>query len=71
MELNPDMLDFNQNNKEEMKYFIDTSITDKNKFKPNQIPLEISSKYYAKLVVFNYIGVKFYNYQIDDELNNE
>ena len=39
--------------------------------KPNQIPLDISSKYYSKLCMFEYIGVKYYNnqYNIDSEEN--
>ena len=69
LELNPDMLDFNQNNNEQMKFFIDLNSKDKSKFKSNQIPLESSSKYYSKLVIFDYIGVKFYNYEIDSESN--
>ncbi len=69
LELNPDMLDFDPNNKDHMKYFIDSNLTDSNKFKPNQIPLEQNSKYYSKLKIFDYIGVKFYSYQIEDNIN--
>ncbi len=64
---NIDKLDFDLNNKNDMEYFIDLSITDKNKFAMNQIPLEYSSKYYAKLCMFKYIGVKYYDYQLNDD----
>ncbi len=63
----PDMLDFDPGNKESMKYFI---LVDSKKTKlkniQNQIPLDITSKYYPKLCMFEYIGVKYYNYQIED-----
>lgn len=66
LELNPDMLDFDPNNKNTMKYYVDKKISEENKLNSNQIPLMIGSKYYAQLMVFDYIGVKFYNYQIDE-----
>ena len=83
IELNPDMLDFNPINKNKMKYFIDSKYNNNkncndnnenhnNKMEKNQIPLISSSKYYSKLVIFEYIGVKFYNTQIfDDEIDND
>jgi len=64
LELNPDMLDFNQVNKNKMKYFIDIKQNQTDKLETNQIPLLSSSKYYYKLVIFEYAGVKFYNTQI-------
>lgn len=76
LELEPDMLDFNPANKEQMKYYIlntksksniTANTTNTTKLKSNQIPLIVESKYYSQLVVFEYIGVKFYSYQIDDE----
>ena len=67
--INPDMLDFDPNNKDLMKYFIIKKDTDKSKFKQNQIPMIISSKYYSQLVIFDYIGVKYYNYQSSDASN--
>lgn len=69
LELNPDMLDFDPDNKDTMKYYMEKKILDTNKLKTNQIPLIVSSKYYAQLNVFDYIGVKFYTYHIN-ELNN-
>ena len=67
IELNPDILDFDPANKNTMKYYMEKKPIDHNKLESNQIPLLTSSKYYAQLVVFDYIGVKFYNYQIDDD----
>ncbi len=64
---NPDKLDFNPENKDLMKYFIDKNVADKLDFKENQIPLIESSKYYSQLVVFEYIGVKYFDTQIFDE----
>jgi hypothetical protein len=28
--------------------------------------VDITSKYYSQLFMFEYIGIKYYNYQIDD-----
>lgn len=66
LELNPDMLDFDQTNKDTMKYYMEKKHTDINKLSANQIPLITSSKYYSQLMIFDYIGVKFYNYQINE-----
>jgi len=66
LELNPDMLDFNPINKDMMKYYMEKKHTDINKLNANQIPLITSSKYYTQLMTFDYIGVKFYNYQINE-----
>ena len=63
LELNTDMLDFDPVNKNKMKYFIDIKHNPDNKLESNQIPLSMSSKYYSKLVIFEYIGVKFYKTQ--------
>jgi hypothetical protein len=63
LELNPDMLDFNPINKNKMKYFINVKHNQSDKLESNQIPLSMSSKYYSKLVIFEYIGVKFYDSQ--------
>ncbi len=64
---NSDKLDFDPGNSEAMKYFIDINTIDKTKFKPNQIPLIISSKYYAQLKMFEYVGMKYFDYQIDND----
>lgn len=59
------MLNFDPTNNNSMKYFISNS-NEKNKLNnnPKQISLEISSKYYSQLCIFEYIGIKFFNYQI-------
>lgn len=72
LELKPDILDFNPINKNKMKYFIDIKHNSDNKLESKQIPLSMNSKYYSKLVIFEYIGVKFYDSQtFDDEINEE
>jgi hypothetical protein len=72
LELNTDMLDFNPVNKNKMKYFIDVKHNDNNKLESNQIPIILNSKYYSKLVIFEYIGVKFYNTQsFENEIYEE
>lgn len=73
MELDPDMLDFDPVNKNKMKYFINKLESDQiDKLEQNQIPLLTSSKYYSKLVIFKYIGVKYYNTQLfENEINDE
>ena len=72
LELNPDMLDFDPVNKNTMKYYMEKKISDQTKLNINQIPLIVNSKYYAKLMIFDYIGVKFYNYHINesDDVDN-
>ena len=76
--INPDMLDFDPKNKDSMKYFISNfkknpslnlEIANKLKNNENKIPLDITSKYYSQLHMFEYIGVKYYNYQFDDVEN--
>ncbi len=64
---NPDMLDFNPENKELVKYFINTKTIEKINYKPNQIPLITKSKYYSQLVIFEYIGVKYFEQQINED----
>lgn len=64
---NPDYLDFDPKNQDTMKYFINRKNQDK--LKPNQILLDHTSKYYSQLVIFDYIGVKYFNYEIDDDID--
>lgn len=70
LELNPDIFDFNPVNKNKMKYFINSKYNSCSNLEPNQIPLVINSKYYSKLVIFEYIGVKFYNDKIYSNEND-
>lgn len=65
--INTDLLDFNSDNKELMKYFINKNDLDKMNYKPNQIPLIKTSKYYSQLSVFEYIRVKYFEVQFDNE----
>lgn len=62
--VNPDKLDFDRQNKDLMKYFIDKNIIDNKDFMSNQIPLIMTSKYYTQLTMFEYIGVKYFDNQI-------
>lgn len=75
LETNPDILDFDPKNQNMMKYFMinasskkfNTGININTHTNEKQIHLEITSKYYSQLCMFEYIGVKYYNYQIDTE----
>ena len=53
---------FNRGNKNLMKYFIEKNSYDTGTNIPNQIPLLVTSKYYSQLVMFDYIGVKYFNF---------
>lgn len=68
--INPDMLDFDPANKANMKYYMINKKDKQNKQnksndleEQNKIPLEQTSKYYSQLMMFEYIGVKYFNYQ--------
>jgi hypothetical protein len=71
-----DRLDFDRNNKDQMEFYIDLdepvntntlnlSLVDKLHLK--QIPLTIDSKYYSRLQIFTYIGVKYFAYDIAED----
>lgn len=60
---NVDQLDFDPENRSTMKYFL--SKTSAHFDDINYIPLASSSEWYSQLVMFDYIGVKFYAYDID------
>ena len=68
LDTEPDRLDFDQLNSDQMEFYI----CNINKINPTnlntnkQIPLDINSKYYARLQMFTYIGVKYFNYEIED-----
>ena len=65
LEINIDILDFDPNNKENMRYYIvkqDNNIEDDKK-----IIMDTSSKNYSQLCKFEYIGVKYYENDIDIE----
>lgn len=62
----PDKLDFNPENKHLMKYYIDkNTLGNCTGNQTNKIPLLTTSKYYSKLLMFDYIGVKYFNYELD------
>lgn len=50
------MLDFDENNKEMMKYYMYKKDLDR----------YYKSKYYERLKMFGYIGVKYFDYLIED-----
>lgn len=52
LDTNVDMLDFDENNKLEMKYYFDYDEIHKHK----------NSAYYERIKLFNFIGVKYYDY---------
>jgi hypothetical protein len=56
LDTNIDMLDFDENNKEMMKYYMYKKDLDK----------YTKSKYYERLKMFEYIGVKYFEYLIED-----
>ncbi len=64
LDTNPDMLDFDINNKNDMEFFMINK--DCKKIDNNQIPfIQKDNKYYDKLYKFEYIGIKYYNYNFD------
>lgn len=71
LDTNVDMLDFDVKNKDKMKYYL---INDESKLNDDrrQIILYKNSKYYEKLKLFEYIGVKYYSFnndQFDEQIN--
>lgn len=67
LDTKPDYLDFEPNNANTMKWFITKLPLPNHILKLNShIELLNTSKYYARLAIFDYIGVKFFNYDIED-----
>lgn len=67
LDTNPDYLDFDPKNASTMKWFI-TKLTLPNeviKLESN-IKLIPTSKYFERLNIFDYVGVKYFNYEIQD-----
>lgn len=62
LDTNPDMLDFDIDNRENMKHYLlrDPSAFDLQSSK--YVALPVSSRYYARLRVFPYIGVKYFTH---------
>jgi hypothetical protein len=62
LDTDPDYLDFEPNNFNEMKFFI-TKIKDENMINSEKcLKLNTNNKYYERLHIFDYIGLKYYNY---------
>lgn len=55
LDTNVDMLDFDENNKEEMKYYLTREMIE-----------EYQGKYYDRIKMFNYIGVKYFKYSAEE-----
>ncbi len=64
LNLDVDMLDFDINNKNMMEFYIVKNKLDNS---PNEIILDKSSIYYEKLIFYEYIGVKYFNYNLDED----
>jgi len=61
LDTNVDILDFDINNKTSMKYYL---VANKlNDLDKNEIPILCNSKYYNRLSLFEYIGIKYFNYE--------
>lgn len=56
LDTNVDILDFDEANKDNMKFYLTKDMMDEYK----------DSKYYDRIKIFEYIGVKYYNYSIDE-----
>jgi hypothetical protein len=61
LDTNIDRLDFDINNCNDMDFFITTNSV---KQHDKEILLDINSIYYKRLHIFNYIGIKYYNYDM-------
>lgn len=67
LDTDPDRLDFDHINVEQMDFYICNLNELPNKIienKSKQIPCDTKSKYYSRLQMFSYIGVKYFNYEL-------
>jgi hypothetical protein len=79
LDTDPDRLDFDPINIEQMEYYICdiNKLFNKingnkiNENKNKQIPLDIKSKYYSRLQMFTYIGVKYFNYDLTNYVESD
>jgi len=60
LETKPDILEFSSENKEYLEFYIDKK---NNKNEGKEIILDKNSIYYNKLKMFDFIGVKFFNFE--------
>lgn len=66
LDKNPDYLDFDPKNASLMKWFITKlELNDELLNLDTHIKLISTSKFYERLNIFDYIGVKYFNYEID------
>jgi len=66
LDTNPDYLDFDPRNASSMKWFITKlELNDELLNSDSRIKLISTSKFYERLNIFEYIGVKYFNYEID------
>lgn len=56
LDTNVDMLDFDENNKDVMKFYLTKDMMDQYK----------DSTYYDRIKIFEYIGIKYYDYIVED-----
>jgi len=68
LDTNPDMLDFDVDKRQSMKAFLIKDPDESDLLSDKYVTLPVSSKYYARLRVFDYIGLKYfaYDHQIDE-----
>jgi hypothetical protein len=68
LDTKPDFLDFDPTNAKNMKWFI-TKLPLSNELlnSESNIKLISTSKYYSRLDIFDYIGVKYFNYEIEEK----
>lgn len=66
LDTNPDMLDFDLEKRNSMKFFLMRNPGELDFQSGKYISLPVSSKYYASLRVFEYIGLKYFTY--DDKV---
>ena len=68
LDTKPEYLDFDPVNASEMKWFITKlPLEDKLLNSSSNIKLIPESKYYSRLMIFDYIGVKFFDYDIESD----
>lgn len=64
LDMNIDRLDFDIKNKNEMEFYIDNSKSDEKNGK--RLLLNNDSPYYSRLCIFEYIGIKYFNYDFEE-----
>lgn len=62
LDTNPDMIDFDVGNRETMKAFLRKDPTDADLISEKYLKLLPSSKYYARLRIFDYVGLKYFSF---------